>query len=450
MDKVKQISAAAVDIAGKLGVGEAEAFAINAKKLIIRSALGRLESIEFTEVTGLGVRVLRDGSFGHAFMTGLGLDGAKDVVIKAAANARLAEPDAANALPEPGSFMPLEGIFTEDIAGTATDTKVEALLEMEKKAVSADKRIIGAETALYEDSDEAVAIASTKGTMADYRNNGCFSYMSLMAKDNGETEAGTGFAVSRTYRGLDFNAIAKEAIAVSTGMLGAKKIKSQKVTAVLSQMVAAEFIAIAAGAASAEAIYKKRSVFVGKMGAKVAAPALSAVDDGRMPEALGSAPCDSEGVPTQHTPVITEGVLTSLLYDTKAAMRDGTKSTGNGFRFSYSSGPQISPTNFVVLPGSDSLEEILAGISNGVFIQESQGFHSGVNPISGEFSVGASGWLIENGIKTRPFREVTIAGDIISLLQGVQAISNDLRFIPMAGNIGAPALCISGLVVSGG
>jgi PmbA protein len=123
-------------------------------------------------------------------------------------------------------------------------------------------------------------------------------------------------------------------------------------------------------------------------------------------------------------------------------------STGNGLRGGYASPPSVRSTNLVVAGLTTPCDEIVAAIDRGVLVTDAVGVHSGANPVSGEFSVGISGVLIEGGQLTTPVREVTLAGDIISMLKGVRALGDDARWVP-AGSVFTPSVAIEGMAIGG-
>ena len=172
------------------------------------------------------------------------------------------------------------------------------------------------------------------------------------------------------------------------------------------------------------------------------------MDDGTLPDGLDSAPFDGEGVPSGRTPLITGGVLQGFLYDTYTARKAGRASTGNGMRGGYSSLPGVRPSNLVVTGPATPLDDIIAGTDKGVLVTDAVGIHSGANPISGEFSVGISGVLIENGKLTTPVHEVTLAGDIVGMLMSIRALGDDARWVP-GGSIYTPSVVIDGMAIGG-
>ena len=172
-------------------------------------------------------------------------------------------------------------------------------------------------------------------------------------------------------------------------------------------------------------------------------------DDGRDPEGHSSAPFDGEGSATRRTPLIAGGRLESYLYDSRTARKDGRATTGNAQRGSYRTTPSVGTSNLLVEPGTDTLEQLLAHGGEGLYVTDVAGLHSGVNPVSGTFSVGATGRLFAGGELGRPVREVTIASDLVGMLRSVLAAGSESRWIPMGGSVRAVPLLISEMSISG-
>jgi PmbA protein len=169
------------------------------------------------------------------------------------------------------------------------------------------------------------------------------------------------------------------------------------------------------------------------------------VDDSLYDEGIVSFPFDGEGFPAQRTVLVENGILQGFLYDVYTANKGQTRSTGNGARSSFRSLPGVGTTNFFFQAGSKPATELVHEVSHGLYITEVMGMHT-ANPISGDFSVGAAGLLIENGEVTHPVRGITIAGNLQDLLQDVDGVGDDLRFF---GSRGAPTLRVKALSVAG-
>ena len=191
---------------------------------------------------------------------------------------------------------------------------------------------------------------------------------------------------------------------------------------------------------------KGRSLFADLLGEEVGSEPVDLVDDGRFLDGPGAAPFDDEGVPTERTPLTERGRLAAFLHNTYTARRGNAVSTGNAGRGSYRTAPGVSPSNLYLAPGSVSPEALLRRADGGVFVQEVSGVHSGANPISGEFSVGATGLRISGAALGEPLREMTIASTIPDMLRAVVAVGSDLRFF---GAVGSPTVLLGDMTVAG-
>jgi PmbA protein len=232
-------------------------------------------------------------------------------------------------------------------------------------------------------------------------------------------------------------------------MIGAVKPESRACPVVLDPTVAASFAGLIGGALSANAVQRGRSPFAERLGAEVASPAFVLHDDGIDPEGPASAPFDAEGVPRRRTALIEGGRLRTYLYDTYTAHRGGERSTGSASRHGYRSLPSVSTSNLVVATGDAALAELLAAAGEGVYVTDVAGLHSGVNPVTGVFSVGASGRAIRGGELAEPVREFTIAGELVAMLSAVEAAGAEARWVPFGGSVKTPPLLISEISVSG-
>jgi PmbA protein len=232
-------------------------------------------------------------------------------------------------------------------------------------------------------------------------------------------------------------------------MIGAGKPKSRSCPVVLDPTVAASFIALIGRGLAASAVQRGRSPFAERLGEEVANQVLALHDDGLDPEGFASAPFDAEGVPRRRTALIAAGTLHTYLYDTYTASRGDAASTGNASRSGYRSQPAASASNLIVAPGELSFAELLGEAGDGVLVTDVAGLHSGVNPVSGVFSVGASGRAIRDGEPAEPLREFTIASDLVSMLRAVRAVGADSRWVPFGGSVRTPSLLVGEMTVAG-
>lgn len=430
--------------------GEAvEAYAAWERGTEAKAFEGEVESLSSAETSGLGVRVIAGARLGYAYAADPDPEHIPGLVEQARANSAFATPDQGNVLPEPDPAEPLDGIALPDLLDTPTEEKVALALEIERIARGLDPRIRAVETAVYGEDFMRRAIVSTTGVEAATERGDCSVMLVAMAEENGETQTGFGFELGRRPRDLDLNAAATEAVERATRLLGATKPKTERMPVILEPYPAASFLGVLAAALTAEAVLKGRSLFADKVGQKIAAPGVSLVDDGRLLAGPGAEPFDGEGVPTGRTALVEAGTLTGFLHNTYTAARMGARSTGNARRGGFRSTPGVAPTNLFLEPGADGPSALLARAGRALLVQELLGVHSGANPISGDFSVGVSGVLVEGGAAGRPVREATIASTITDILGGIAAVGSDLRFFPFGGAIGAPTVLVGEMTVAG-
>jgi len=441
---LEDLVAAAVDAADE--DESVEAYAEEGRRTAVEARKGEVEGLTSAESRGLGVRVISGGRLGFAYAADPSSEEVRETVARARENTALATEDENNVLPAAGRYAPIDGLFFEEQAAMDPAEKVQLALDLERAAVTADPSVRKVEHCSFGDSVGRVAIASTSGVSAEFRSTGCWCVVITLAERDGDTQTGFSFQVAHRVADLDPDGIAREAVDRAARMLGASKPETQKVPVLLDPFAASSFLGVLAGALSAEAAQKGRSLFAELVGERVGADSLTLVDDGRLLIGPAAAPFDDEGVPTGRTELITRGVLNGFLHNTYTARRGETASTGNAERAGYRSTPGVGTSNFYVEPGTEPFEALLASADGGVLIQEVSGVHSGANPISGEFSVGATGLRISNGSLGEPLREMTVASTVPEMLKGVAAVGSDLRFF---SSVGTPSILVGEMTVAG-
>lgn len=322
-------------------------------------------------------------------------------------------------------------------------------LAVEREALAADPRVSGVEQAVYAGSADRVAIASSTGVSGEYRSSGCYAYAMVLAEGAGGAETGLGFDLARGPAALDPAAAGREGAERATAMIGAVKPGSRSCPVVLDPTVAASFVGLVGGVLGADAVQRGRSPFAEMVGAELGGAALTLHDDGLDPEGPATAPFDGEGRSSARTPLIESGTLRTYLYDTYTARRGGTESTASAGRAGYRSPPGVSSSNLVVAGGSLGFEQLLGEAGDGVLVTDVAGLHSGVNPVTGVFSVGASGRAIRGGEPAEPLREFTVASDLRSMLGNLSAAGSQARWVPFGGSVRTPPLLIGEMTVAG-
>jgi PmbA protein len=443
------------------GAGDAEAYASEDAGREVRVHGGEVESLTAATKRGIGIRAWIGRRAGYAYGTDLSEAGIAELAARAAETARIADEDEFAGPPElPVRLSPDMGgesapepvaleLSDPSLAATSTAEVAGLALEIERAALAADGRVAGVEQAVYADSAERVAIVSSTGIAGEYERTDCYGYAQALAEGDGGRETGLGFDLGRGPAALDPTAIGREAAERATAMIGAGKPESRNCPVVLDPTVAASFVSLIGRGLGADAVQRGRSPFAGLLGSGVAAEALVIHDDGLDPAGSASSPFDGEGVPRRRTALIEGGRLRAYLYDTYTAHRGDAASTGNAGRAGYRSQPSVSASNLLVAPGELGLEELLREAGEGVLVTDVAGLHSGVNPVTGVFSVGASGRAIRAGEEAEPLREFTIASDLVSMLKAVRAAGSRPRWVPFGGSVRTPPLLVGEMTVAG-
>jgi PmbA protein len=446
---IKSIARRGVEAAQAAGAGEAEAYVSRESGREVRVHGGEVESLTAATQSGIGVRAWIGQRVGYAYGTDLGEDGVAATARRAAEAARVADPDEFAAPPAPAEAEALPGLSDASVAGWETSRVADLALAVEAAALATDPRVAGVEQAVYSDASERVSIASSTGVGGEYEASSCFAYLQALAEGEGGRETGLGFGLARGPAGLDPERIGREGGERAVAMIGASKPTSRSCPVVLDPTVAASFAGLIGGALGAKAVQRGRSPFAGRLEQELASAAFALHDDGRAPDGPASAPFDGEGVPRRRTALIEGGRLRSYLYDTYTGSREGRASTGSAARHSYRSLPSVAVSNLLLGTGERSEPELLAEAGEGVLVTDVAGLHSGVNPVTGVFSVGASGRLIRGGELAEPVREFTIAGDLVGMLGSVRAAGAEARWVPFGGSVSAPPLLIGEMAISG-
>lgn len=397
----------------------------------VRIYEGEVEHFVSAQTEGIGIRVIRNGRTGTSSCGTLDPTEIAEVLAEARDNLEYGEPDEWAGMAEPDG-MPVvpQNLWNEALAATTTARKIELAKSLERLTLARDARV-RVDDSNYSDAFSETAVATTTGIRVAGRENGCYLSVGTLADDGDETQTGFGFAVGRDVEELDVERAASEAVDRATRLLGATKPDSRRLTVVLDPFVTAQFLGIIGGTLSGESVVKGRSLFAERIGEQVATPLFTLVDDPTNPLAYTATDIDGEGLAARRNVLIENGTLKMFVQSSYSARRMKTSTTGNGVRGGYGGSPSSGCLALQIVPGSRTQEELIAGVDDGILIQQVQGLHSGVNPVSGDFSTGAAGILIKNGALGAPVREFTIASTLQRMLQDIAEVGGDLEWLPM-------------------
>jgi PmbA protein len=413
----------------------------------IRVYQGEVESLTTADNTGIGVRVLAEGREGFASAGTLDDDVIADMLAEARDNAGFAEADPYVGIARPDGVAAVEvDLWRDGVAAMSPEAKIALAIELERRVRGADPAITGVRVAGYSDNEAAFALASTAGIGIATRASSASLSVQALAVDGDRTQTGYAYDGARDPALLDLDYVVQRAVRQTVDMIGAAKPATATVDLVLDPHLAATVLSLVAGTLTGDRVLKGRSPFVGRVGEQIAASALTVVDDATNLASLGADSHDGEGLATRRVPLIVDGVLQGFVHDSYTGRRSGLGSTGSAVR-GVRGLPAPGLHALAVTPGSGSLEDLIARTDLGILVFSLAGLHSGVNPVSGDFSVGVEGRMIRQGQLAEPICECTIGATLQRLLLDISAVGGDLVHLP--NSVSTPSLVISGVTMSG-
>jgi PmbA protein len=413
----------------KIGALEAEAYVYEGQATNIGIEMGQINKTNRIIDRGLGIRVVVNKAVGFAYTNVIDEINAVDSAIAnafSAAKASKPDPDW-KGLPRKKPYAKLEKTFDDKIVGLSSEELVDVASIMLDAASQVDKRVFPIEGGVGS-AYISNAIANSNGFSGFDKGTVVECSIATLAKEgNTVTPVCFEFNASRSYE-VNPSWVGKEAAKLAVSALKTESVETKSTTLILTQFALQDLLAYTLiNAVRGDSVQRNQSPFKGKIGETVASENLTIYDDGLFPGGLRTWAFDGEGVPHQKTAILEKGVLSNFLYDNYSAKKEGKESTGNAGRAGYLSTPSIDTTNFRILPGNRTGEEMLKEIDDGLIVYYLQGAHSS-NPVSGEFSVVATpAWKIKNGEITHCSRGVMLAGNIFEVLKNVSLVGSNER-----------------------
>lgn len=407
---------------------------------------GEVDQYETAVDGGISFRGIFNGKMGYAYTEKIVEDSIPYLLTKAKANAELIEEEEQDDIFEGSEEYEERDFYSEALDKVETEDKIALLKEVEQKIVNYDPRIKSLNACrLIENSNERL-LANSKGLVLHDRKNYIALQLSVIVKENDETKSGFTLKITQDFSTLNADEIAKEAAEEALSYLGEQSIASKKYPIILRKDAASQLLDTFVSAFSAEVAQKGQSLLKDKVGEAIAAQNITIVDDPFYEEGLSSRNFDGEGVASQKCTVIEKGELKTLLHNRKTARKAGVETTGHAYKSSYKGTLIVAPSNFYVVAGEKTQEELIVSQAEAVFITKLSGLHSGTDTVSGDFSVAASGFYVKDGKIDAPVKQMTIAGNFFNLLKEVQEVGSDLYV--SAGGIGSPSLLLKELSVT--
>jgi len=450
---MESLTADVVAQAVKAGASDAEAVVREGDEFSVNVRMGEVETLKESGSRGLGLRVFNGKRSATASTSDLTADGIRQLVDGAMALVKVTEEDPFTGLPEAAEFGAITRdlkLFYDDVYSLDGKERIEWARRAEAAALAADPRITNSDGGSFDAATGRMVLANSRGFVGGYRTSYAGVSAAPLAMDvNGQMQRDGWWSSARSFAHLESpEAVGQEAARRTLRRLGARRVATQRVPIVFAAEVARSLIGSIFEAASGDSIWRSASFLAGKLGESIAAQNINIVDDHTMllgtgAGGYGTSSFDGEGLPSQRTVVVENGVLRNYLLNTYTARKLGMKSTHNASR-GLAGTPGVGCGNLYLEPGTLTPEQIIAEIPAGFFVTSLMGF--GTNVVTGDYSRGATGLWIENGQLTHAVEEVTVAGNLGEMFKNVTAIGNDLVF---RSAIASPTLRIDGMTVAG-
>lgn len=429
------------------GFSEYEVYYVDRESLSISVYKEEVEKYNLNNSAGLSFRGKFGDRIGYSYTEILDEDAIEMLVKKAKENVLAIENNDIQFIYEGDKEYKEISTYHEELEDIPADKLINIAISMEKEAKKYCNKVESFSGCSVSYSSGKYGIINSKGLNLSNKSNLLTAYVVPIVKDLDKMYDGYGYVVAKSLNDVKPDKIAKMGVDEALSKIGGTSIASGNYKVIINNEAMVSLLSTFAGIFSGDAVQKGLSLLKDKEGEIIAADIVNLVDDPHLEDGLASVSFDDEGVATLKTYLIKNGKLNSLLHNLKTANKAGVKSTGNGFKSSYASPISVSPTNFYIEPGINSLEEMTKKINKGLIITDFAGLHSGANSITGDFSLAAKGFYIEDGIKTHPVEQITVAGNFFTLLNNIEEIGSDLKF-PMS-SVGSPSIVIKELSIAG-
>lgn len=437
---------AARAVVEKASVDQWELAGSEARTLTIAVKGGEVDKFQAAHTWGISIRVYVDGRPGFSYLMGGEGPALEHAVRQAIASAAAADVDEHFCLASPASDYPEVEVFDPALPAEPTEAKLARAKTLLAAAKDYDPKVKHVHPAQVSEAEAEFVLQNSAGLDISRKSTRVSASAVAIAADGDEQEMDGEGDSARFLADLDEAWVGREAARRAVDSLAGGPVPDGRYPVILENRVAAEFLELLASSLQGDNLFKGRSLLAGRQGEQAMSPLITIIDDGLYPRGLGTASFDGEGTPSMAKTLVDQGVVKGFVYDLAWAARANQASTGNSVRGSLKAPPVVGMSNLYLEQGQGTLADLASQMNNGLIITDVMGMHT-ADPVSGEFSLGAAGRLVESGRIAGPVKSIAIAGSLLEMFNHISAVGGDLRFF---GSLGCPSLLVSGLSVSGG
>jgi len=425
---------------------EYELFLLRRKNLKISTENGKFEKITTAEDFGLAVRLLKNGRLGFSYTTDIEPSSVKQLVQNLMEITEILPTDDGNKFFHQKKVSKVNSPYDSEGLNLSVDEKIELVTSFEREVINSHSYIVGTRETTFSEVEYEVSFLNSFGIDFSYKGTAYSIISSALAESpNGDKNITWGYRASRFLKGLNLDNLKEELVQKLIDTLDPRPIKSRSLPVVFHREAFAALLETFAEIFSGENLIKNKTPLAEKIGETIASKKVTIIDDGTLEKGFATHPYDDEGVPQQTTILVENGILKGFYHSLYSAYKTDEKPTGNGFRNSFTSPPVANISNLYLKPEKGSFKELIENCEDVLVVYDLMGLHT-ADPISGEFSLGASGAIYKNGKKINAVRGITIAGNFLKLIRDIELIGEDMQFY---GNVGSPSVLVKNITIGG-
>jgi PmbA protein len=417
-----------------------EFYITESSKLKSKSKDFEIESVTKSREYGISIKVLKDGKLGFSYTSDPTPWNIKKSVEKALDLMKISTPDENLIFQKPVNTQKVEyyDSYTAEILGDAE--KILKAVEIERAIKTRDIRIKNVRECSFSETVFRYSLINSEGVNITEKGTVYTAFASAVAEENSDSQIAWDFTQSRFLKDLDIQFLAEEISGNAVSLLGAVPIETVSIPVLFPPYAFSQILEAFFPAFSGDFLIKGKSFFENRYDTPVAYSGFSLIDNGRLKNGVMTRSFDDEGTPTQKTALIEKGVFKGFLHSLYTATASREKPTGNGYRTSFKDIPSVRPSNFYVETGDGIKIE-----RESFKVIEMLGLHTS-NPVTGDFSLGVSGLIIDKSGIVKPVRGVTLSGNFFEMIKNIVQIGDDLRFY---GGFGSPSILVEEMVIGG-
>ncbi len=436
INRLKDVVQQLLDEAKHQGASAAEAAFSVDNGLSVSARLGEVETVEYHCDQGIGVTVYFGQKKGSASTNDVSPDSLKETIKAACSIARYASEDEYSGLPDPErlatEFPDLDLNHPWNIDA---EQGIALAIECENAARACDKAISNSEGASVNSHQGTRVFGNSLGFLQGYQSSRHSLSCSVLAGNGGEMHRDYWYSVARNAANMESaQLVGQKAAQRAVARLGARSLSTRQCPVLFAPEMASGLIGALLGAISGGSLYRKASFLLDALDTQIMPDFVRIHEQPLLKGALGSASYDAEGVATQARDIVSGGILRSYILSTYSARKLGLQTTGNAG----------GVHNLTVEPGENDFGAMLKLLDTGLLVTELMG--QGINRVTGDYSRGASGFWVENGVIQHPVQEITVAGNLKTMLRNVVAIGND---VDLRGNIRVGSILLEQMAIAG-